>query len=78
MEIQTRKKDGSLRFFSEVKNAFDFARDNEDVWKISFGGVRLVKVPDTDGDPAWSYQPMSDIVQVARDEADRVMNRLGA
>ena len=55
MEFQTRSEVYGLRFFDTPKEAFEHAREDKSVWKISFGGVRLVKREhDT-----WVYEPMS-------------------
>jgi len=70
MKTQTRTYDGTLRFFDDVKDAFDYAEENDRVWKISFGGVRLVKVERRPGDKAWSYQPMDEIVREAIAKAE--------
>lgn len=70
MKTQTRTYDGILRFFDDVKDAFDYAKSDKTVWKISFGGVRLVKIIANDGDTAWYYQPMDEIVQEAMAEAE--------
>jgi hypothetical protein len=60
--IQTRKRDGSLQFFDSFKEAFEYAQANKEVWKISSKGVRLVRVVDTDGEDAWSYQPLESFI----------------
>lgn len=71
MEVQTRTDKGALRFFDDVKAAFDYAKSNKEVWKISFGGVRLVRIRlvtannPNEEDIGWFYQPMDEIVQEA-------------
>jgi len=70
MEIQTRTHDGTLRLFDDVKDAFNYANSNKEVWKISFGGVRLVKIHAENWGDAWYYQPMDKIVQEAMAKAE--------
>lgn len=62
MKVQTRAKDGTLTFFQDVKEAFDYARNHEEIWKISFEDVRLVRITLNKMD-TWLYQPMDEIIE---------------
>jgi len=47
LEVQTRDESGELKFFKTIKEAFAYATQNKEVWKISFSigeeRVRLVR-----------------------------------
>ena len=65
-EVQTRDEYGNLRFFTgdgRVREAFDYADKDPDVWKISFNYdgeiIRLVR----DANGNWTKHPMSKIVE---------------
>ena len=63
MEVQTRSHDGTLKFFQTAKEAFEYAKDNPEIWKVSFNGARLVRVETVDGKWAWAYRPiLSDVL----------------
>lgn len=58
-EVQTRTHCGELKYWPTLRDAFIYAKSNEDVWKISFETVpgercRLVK----EGDDKWSYEDL--------------------
>lgn len=62
--VQARYVDGSLRFFESLKDAFDTAKNEKDIWKISFTlthegskneHVRFVKRDHTE---FWVYEPI--------------------
>lgn len=60
MEFQTRDCDGALRFFTTIKEAFQYATSNESVWKVSFTlptgeRVRFIKQEPYGG---WIYEPI--------------------
>jgi len=64
MEVQTRDRQGQLEYFSTLKEAYEHAQKNPDVWKISFPlatgeRVRLVKMSND-----WVWQ---DIVREVED-----------
>ena len=63
MEVQTRNANGELKFFPTVKEAFDYADEHSDVWKVSFDGTRFVRIEAVDGRWVWDYQPMDKIVE---------------
>lgn len=51
MPVQTRSEIGGLVNFPTIREAMDYAKEHEDVWKISFQGpdgsrVRLVRKAD--------------------------------
>ena len=58
MEVQTRSNDGTLKFFETVKEAFEYAKENSDIWKVSFDGNRFVRIETVDGKWAWAYRPL--------------------
>ena len=77
MNVQTRNHSGELKFFSTVKEAFDYAEENSSVWKVSFDEARFVRVETVDGKWAWAYQPMDKIIESAIKEAsERMMKSL--
>lgn len=36
MEVQTRDEDGALEFFDTITEAFEHAKRNPSIWKVSF------------------------------------------
>ena len=66
MEFQTREHGGIIKVFDDPKKAFDYAKDNSLVWKVSFGigvnRVRLVRDTVSDDNNLWSYKPMQDAI----------------
>lgn len=70
--IQTRNEDGALEHFATLAEAFEHAKKDETVWKISFfvtgldsdtgrERVRLVKVVDDRKiQTFWVYEPIVD------------------
>jgi len=59
MEVQLRKESGKLIFKDTLKEAVEYAKQNFDVWKISFPiesgeRVRLIRTPDH----RWRYEPI--------------------
>lgn len=64
MEFQTRTQDGELKQFNTLKEAMTYARENKEVWKVSFNlptgdNVRLVKVNEYG---EFMYTSMNDIL----------------
>jgi hypothetical protein len=41
--FQTRNEDGEIKLFNTLKEAFDEAKVDPTVWKISTDGVRLIR-----------------------------------
>ena len=58
MEVQTRSKENGFRFFKNIVEAFDHAKEDETVWKISFTHreVRFRFVRTEDG--GWINEPL--------------------
>lgn len=61
MEIQTRSEANGCQYFNSLKEAFDAAKQDSTIWKISFAlgkeRVRLVKQYGFDNEE-WVYQPI--------------------
>lgn len=61
IEVQTRDQDGALRFFHTVKEGFDHANKNPDVWKVSFiteSGEHCRFVRSDAGGNLWLFEPI--------------------
>jgi hypothetical protein len=59
MEVQLRKESGALIFKDTLNEAIEYAKQDFDVWKISFAipsgeRVRLIRTPDH----RWQYEPI--------------------
>lgn len=76
-EIQTRSHGGDCRSHPTVSAAFEHAKANPDVWKVSFpipgeGRARFVRV-EWPGRCDWKWEPMEDAIAAA--EAAGVQTR---
>lgn len=73
-KYQTRDDDGAIISHDTLREAYQYAKDNENVWKISFGlgsnddlRVRLIR---GNGD-RWYFEPMEDIIAEVMADAQR-------
>jgi hypothetical protein len=61
-EVQIRHENGGLRFFPNLKEAVEFAKNDASVWKISFSlpnGERVRMIRETSQVEArWMYDPI--------------------
>src|SRR5919109_3966726 len=64
--VQTRNAEGELRFWPTVLRAFEHAKQDATVWKVSFWfrgeRIRLVRVDLPDENVAWVYEPLSGVI----------------
>ncbi len=62
-EVQTRSEEGGLNYFKSVKEAFDYAEEHRDVWKISWSQgderLRFIRNPNWNKKPSlWGFEPI--------------------
>lgn len=83
MDFQTRSEKNGLKYFETMKEAMGHAKDDETVWKVSFGLptgerirlVRYTKVLDEYGNDyeiVWHYEP----VVTESDWVEEVVNQM--
>jgi len=60
MDVQVRTNDGGLNFFKSVFDAFEYAKTDLEVWKISWNDprnhmrIRFVRT----GSDSWRFDPI--------------------
>jgi hypothetical protein len=63
MEVQTRSSKGELKFFETIKEAFDHARDDSTVYKVSFGVESGERVRLVYRNGSWVYEDLMEITR---------------
>ena len=64
MEVQTRSEENGLEFFGTIAEAFDHAKKDETVWKVSFihrgERFRFVRAENNE----WVNEPLPDFEEM--------------
>jgi len=74
-EVQTRNEDGELQFFDTLSKAFEYAKKDRTVWKISFDyageRIRLVRRQARDEYDSWLYEPFPFMVMHCKEVTEK-------
>jgi len=60
LSVQTRNDRGELKYFNSLREAFEYANEHRDVWKVSFdfGHERVRLVRDEEYSSQFVYDPL--------------------
>lgn len=79
MDVQLRTLDGDLRIVASVNEAFEAAKADRSIWKISWSEgedrIRLVCGGWVNDEPCWVYDPMKTYIEEALGPLHKAMLR---